>query len=516
MKTLHTLAAALLALIFCLEARAGIELPMIFSNGAVLQRHMPIPVWGWDAPGQDVTVTLDGKSKSAKADDKGFWIVKFEAHEAGGPYTLAIKGSTTAELTDILIGEVWFCSGQSNMVFEMRAASSYKAELASADRPTLRHFKTPAYATHIPALKPLNDPAKPEPVWTSCSPQTLSAFSAVAFHFAKDIQANQNVPVGIINSSWGGTIIEAWISRPTLQTIPTLNSIHKRRIKTQEDALANPQPATQPAKGPNPNTTAVLYNGMVAPIVPYAIRGVLWYQGEANSSRYAEYQPLLSALIKDWRADWGQGDFPFLVVQLPNYKKVFWPQMREAQTLAVQATPNTHMAVTIDVGNPAGIHPSNKKDVGARLALAALESVYGQKITGHSPAFTGMKIEGDKAVLTFSNASSGLVTKDGSVPALFEIAGEDPNYLPAQAVISGNTIIVSSPDVKTPKAVRFAWSDVATGFNLYSKEGLPVAPFRTRKDDPATTQPASQSDQTVPSKPVDPASPQRKTKNLSL
>jgi sialate O-acetylesterase len=476
----------LIVIALCAPAYADVTLPPIFSDSAVLQREINVPIWGWDNPGQEVTVTLGAQSKSAKADEKGYWIVKLDPMKAGGPFRLTVKGSSTAECNDILIGDVWFCSGQSNMAYEMKAASSYKAELASADRPTLRQFKVPAYTTYIPSPKPPLDPAKADPQWTLCSAQTLAGFSAVSFHFAKDIQANQNVPVGIINSSWGGTIIQAWTSRPTLQKIPNLHSVTAQQVKNQLAQLANPQsaPTTQPAKPIPPNTASVLYNGMVAPIAPYAIRGAVWYQGESNSNQYQEYQSYLTSLIKDWRATWGQGDFPFLVVQLPNYKKDFWPQMREAQAQAVQETPNADMAVTIDLGNPLGIHPNNKKDVGARLALAALQSVYGQKILGHSPTLDNMKIQGDKVILTFTNAPSGLVTKDGQPPKLFEIAGDEPNYLPANAVISGNSITLTHPDLKSPKAVRFAWSSEAPGFNLFSKDGLPVAPFRTRKDAP--------------------------------
>jgi sialate O-acetylesterase len=514
------LLAAILA--FSTQAHAAVTLPAVISSGAVLQRQMPIPIWGWDNPGQEITVTLEGQTQSTKADANGFWLLKLPAREAGGPYALTIKGSTTADLTDILIGEVWFCSGQSNMAWQMRQTSHLNDELPTANRPTLRTLNVPVnkrtapYPREWASKYPLEGKSK-SPAWTPCTPESLPNFSGVAFHFGKNIQTELNVPVGLINSSLGGSLIEAWLSKPSLESNPAFKPVidrqqeaiegYKVRLDTYNKLTAKTKsaptapttaPASQPAtkalvKPIHPDDTyaapAALYNSMVVAVAPYAIRGVIWYQGESNSTRPTEYQALLTGLITDWRKTWSQNDFPFLVVQLPNYKAETWPYIREAQSKAVQSLPNADYAVTIDLGLDSNIHPPNKRDVGARLALIALKNTYAKSILDRGPTLASSKIDGDKAILTFENTGSGLVTKDAKPPALFELAGPDGNYAPALAAISGNTITLTSDKVKNPKTVRFAWSATAPGFNLFNKDGLPAAPFRT-DDKPVPTPPA--------------------------
>ncbi len=495
------------------QARAAVTLPAVISSGAVLQRQMPIPFWGWDEPGQEVTVTLDGQTQSTKADDKGFWMVKFPAREAGGPYALTIKGSTNAELNDILVGEVWFCSGQSNMAWKMKDTSNIKEEKAIARFPNLRTLNFPVNnfrrpnPLHGASKYPLKDGKLSGPAWTASSPETIEEFSGVAYFFAKNIQTDLNVPIGIINSSLGGSRIQAWLSAGGSEFSPVfkedlqrekiaietydreMEEYNKKNPKGKKPAPAASQPAaTQPpARQPIPGTRltagspSALFNAMVVPVAPYAIRGVLWYQGEANAGKPETYQSYLSALIRDWRVVWGQGDFPFIVVQLPNYKEESWPYLREAQYLAVKETPNAQIAVTIDIG-ARGIHPTNKRPCGDRLALIALESVYKKEVSSKSPIFAFAKIEGEKAIVKFANASKGLVTKDGKPPALFELAGPDGVYARAAAQIESDTVILTSDKVKNPQTVRFAWSAMAEGFNLYNKEGLPAMPFRTDQE----------------------------------
>lgn len=517
-KTLRTL-LTIAALALAAPAYADVVLTPILSSNAVLQRELPIPVWGWDKPGQEVSVTLDGQTKTAKADDKGFWIVKLDPKKAGGPYDMTVKGSTTVESQNLLIGEVWFCSGQSNMEWPLKNTTNAQEEAKTADRPTLRTINIPNTKTNNPrtnewiSTKPeLNPTFK----WEVCTPQSAPGFSGVAYYFGKELNSELNVPIGLINSSWGGTYIEAWISKAGLESVPSLKPIFDRhqasrdayptalanyekavqKIKDDAALKASTQPAStqpaaplkfppKPAEPTGPNAPTVLYNGMVFPVINFPIRGAIWYQGEANAQRFAEYQTLLPTLIKDWRAAWGLGDFPFLVVQLPNYNAPTWAYMREAQANGVQSVPNADYAVTIDVGTNGDIHPKNKKDPGFRLARIALKNVYGKKdIVDRGPTYAGLKIQGAQAIVSFDNVGGGLVTKDGKAPTYFEIAGDDSNFVPAEAVIKNSTIILTSPKVPAPVYARFAWSAAINGFNLYNKEGFPAAPFRSENRPP--------------------------------
>jgi len=495
--------------LFCLGAvaAADVKLPGVFGDHMVLQRGMPVPVWGWADPAETVTVTLAGQSKTATADGEGKWSVKLDAMKAGGPHELKAQGKTGAvQLTDVLVGEVWLGSGQSNMEMTVGGVMNKEAEIASADQPKIRML-TVAKKT---AMEPQDNSGGQ---WRPCSPETVAGFSAAAYFFGRELHKQLDVPVGLINSSWGGTPIEAWTSAAAHEAVPELQSRIddlKRRTasydaekaksryekqlaewkKAAAQAKAQGKPAAgkpQPpqAPGQSPNNPATLYNGMIAPLAPYAIRGAIWYQGESNAGQAALYGLQLKVMIRDWRKLWNEGDFAFLFVQLPNFmapqkepvENGGWPTIRE-QMLQTLALPETGMAVTIDVGDAGDIHPKNKQDVGKRLAQWALAKTYGKDVLACGPLYKSMRREGDKIVLQFAYADGGLAARDGEKLKGFAIAGEDKKFVWAEARIEGGTVIVSSPQVGSPAAVRYAWANNPE-CNLVNKAGLPASPFRT-------------------------------------
>ena len=490
---------------------AEVTLPHVIGSNMVLQRNMQAPIWGWAAPGEEVTITLSAEAEgvepisttTAVADAEGNWQVKLPAMAAGGPYTLRIKGSNTLELTNVLFGEVWVCSGQSNMQWSVNASKDNEAEIAAAMYPKIRLF----YIPRVPSGLLQKDVAAD---WYETTPETISNFSAVAYYFGRKLYKNLDVPIGLINTSWGGTRIEPWTPPVGLAGVPALAAINKEvediqtnyraQLPEKMDAIEAWIAETRKALETDvqlrqmPNNThplahqqrpTALYNGMVHPIVPYAIRGALWYQGESNLRDGMLYHEKMKALINGWREVWGQGDFPFYFVQLApfnyggrNASPFFLPQIWEAQTTTL-ALPNTGMAVTTDIGNLRDIHPRNKQDVGRRLALWALAKDYGRDdVTYSGPLYKSMAVEGDTIRLTFNHIGSGLTSRDEEPLTWFQIAGEDKEFVEAKATIDGDTVIVSSDAIANPVAVRFGWHQSAEP-NFMNKEELPASPFRT-------------------------------------
>ncbi len=472
------------------------RLPGILSSHMVLQRDKPIHVWGWSAPGEKVSVEMHGARRDATGDNLGNWSVFLPPESAGGPYQLNIAAANKIVLDDVLIGDVWFASGQSNMEmplkgFDGAVLKNSADEIAHANQPQIRLLHIPNKAADFPLP---NSPAS----WTVCSPETAADFSAVAYFFGRELNAHEHVPIGLIDSSWGGTVAEAWVSLQSIAADAALMPVFATRAAMMQeqaeaaeivaserrqdaaDRKAGRTPKNHPWR-PDPASwaPAALYNGMVAPAVPYAVKGVIWYQGESNSRpAFAPmYSRIFQALIADWRARWHEGDFPFLFVQIANFKSgphEAWPAIREAQRRSLSVA-NTAMAVTIDVGDPDNVHPADKQTVGARLALAARALAYGESVEYSGPLFRQAVPEGDGMRVWFDHASDGLVAKGGDLQG-FEIAGDDGRFVPATARVDGKTVVVSGAGVAGAKYVRYGWAN-APVVNLFNGAGLPASPF---------------------------------------
>ena len=643
------------SLVLLLASSARAELPFLhplFTDHMVLQRGMENPVWGWTQPGATVTVTLQGKTVTATAGEDGKWLAKLPPLVTGGPWQLDVTGpQQRVEVKDVLVGEVWICSGQSNMEWPVAASNEPEKEIKAATHPRLRLFSVPKKIAGEPQ-------AIVDARWQLCTPETVGSFSAVGYYFGRELRTRLNVPVGLIHSSWGGTIAEAWVSAEALRGMedfaPAVDATQKQfadfkqqgasfnellakwwtdndpgskdganwagvdvpaddwkpmtlpanwenaglpdfdgivwfrkqfeipaelagktanlelgAIDDRDDSYLNGQrvggmevwnaqrsyaaPAgllkagqnviairvldtggggglTGPAEqlrvvvpkqdgvaedvviplsgewqyrvgaalgsltpfpqqlGTNPNLVTVLYNGMIAPLVPYGVRGAIWYQGESNAGRAMQYRKLLPTLIQDWRTRFRPDGFAFHIVQLANFLEAQkdpvqsgWAELREAQALTAQNDPQVGLAVITDIGDAADIHPRNKQDVGKRLALQALAITYGQQgIVAAGPEFAGMQVADGKAVLKFNSIGGGLKARDGELKG-FAIAGADKKFVWAKAEIAGETVIVSSPEVPEPVAVRYNWANNPIG-NLFNAENLPAAPFRTDVD----------------------------------
>ncbi len=622
----------------------------LFTDHVVLQRDVPTPVWGWAEPGQRVKVALAGQSVETTADARGKWMARLGPYPAGGPHVLAVSGPKAVEIKDVLVGDVWLCSGQSNMEWPLKGAVNPEAEVAAAGYPRLRLFQVPKRT----ALEP---ESTVEAKWDVCTPATAPGFSAVGYFFGRDLGRDLNVPIGLINSSWGGTVAEAWTSAPSLgplgdfdkalaqvraskaeagqppvrldramaawwkrndpgtsdqpgwadpkfdaaawktmdlpgnweeRGLPDFDGIAwfrknfdlpeawdgkdltlalgpiddldttylngvevghtdawatTRRYKVpagvakagrnviairvldrqgqggfggekgdmklapagDEQAgpialagpwsfkvAANASDLSSPpeAQGENPNRASVLYNGMIAPLAPFPIKGAIWYQGEGNAGRPAQYRRLLPTLIRDWRAAFAVGDFPFLIVQLANYLDrnpqpvdSSWAELREAQFLTTRALPNVAVALAIDIGEAKDIHPRNKQEVGRRLALGALAMAYGKDVESSGPVYKAAEPKGRALKLTFDHLGGGLVAKGGGKLEGFAVAGEDGKFAWADAAIEGDAVVVSAPGVEKPLKVRYAWAN-NPACNLYNQAGLPAVPFRTDAPEP--------------------------------
>ncbi|NML67882.1 sialate O-acetylesterase [Hymenobacter sp. RP-2-7] len=478
MKTTLALALAA-ALASPLGARATVRLPALVGDHLVLQRNVPVPVWGWAAPGEQVTVTFRGHSYSATPAAGGRWQVMLPAMPAGGPYTMTIQGQNTLTVQDILVGDVWLASGQSNMELPLRDPNAPKPgayplpliaeqEVAAANYPQIRQFTVKKTVAYQPQAE--NEGYS----WQECSPATAGSFSAVGYFFARDLYQRYQVPIGLISSPWGGTPAEAWVSPEVLAQLPD--------FKDKVASLAAPATPDKNAQ----NTPTVLYNGMIAPLLPYALKGIIWYQGESNVDRAAQYRTLFPALIRDWRQRFGQPALPFLFVQLANFTKETplpaksdWAELREAQAQAL-ALPHTGMAVAIDLGEGADIHPANKQDVGHRLALVARQVAYGdQQVVAAGPTYQSMRVANGQVHVKFANASAGLQLRTGTTTLTgFAVAGADHQFHWASGTLAGAEVVLTCAAVPAPVAVRYDWANNPTG-NLYNREGLPAAPFRT-------------------------------------
>jgi sialate O-acetylesterase len=485
------------------NAFADVTLAPLFRDGAILQRDQPIVIWGTAAAAEKVYVKFRNQNDSVITAADGRWKLTLKPEKAtlvGSE--LVATGANTVVVRDVLVGDVWLCSGQSNMVFSVKASADGEREMATADFPLIRHFKLPS----VVAEKPADEVAG---TWVPCSPSTVAGFSAVAYFFARDLHKKLGVPIGIVNSSWGGTQIEAWISEPALRADPAASEIfsrwekrladHPQKLTAHAEAVAKieAQKAADktagkkakrvvPAKPEGPGSRWLpggLYNAMIAPLVPYTFRGVLWYQGEANAARHSEYASLFTGMIKQWRAAFEQ-PLPFYFVQLANFENAAgnkgdtWAYQREAQARAL-ALPDTAMAVTIDVGEPKDIHPRNKQDVGQRLAFHARKHLFGEKIESDGPMFVSAKREGAEMRVAFTHADELKLhpaKTDGRIS--FEIAGADRKFVPATARVEGDTLVVTAPNIAEPVAVRYAWKN-SPDARLFNGAGLPAAPFRS-------------------------------------
>lgn len=532
---------------------AGVKLPQIFSDHVILQRDVAVPVWGWADAGEKVTVTFAGQTKSATADEKGKWLVKLDSLPASAePRELVVTGKdSTVKISDVLVGDVWLAGGQSNMGFPLNSAHNAAEVLPQAQDSQLRFFLVKTKTAAEPQADGVGK-------WAATTPDTAKGFSGVAYFFAQEIRRDQKVPVAVLQAPWGGTDIETWISLaglkqnpPLTKTVdrwdkavadyqkvqanPGLVTAYENDLKQWQKEVApaynavlkkynddkaagkavgskpqpsrpeptNPDPMGMPSPSRRPSTPTVNFNAMIAPLVPFAIRGAIWYQGENNGGRGLEYRELFPRLIADWRNQWkksggaAEGEFPFLFVQLPcngadttPVAESGWPWLREAQLLTLKV-PRTGMAITIDVGDPGNVHPADKIDVGRRLALLAKKMVYGENVVASGPLFQNFKIEaGGKIRVRFTETGSGLTIgqqpwcaagvkpfpKDRLIG--FYLAGDDKKWVEADASIDGDSVVVSSAQVPQPVAVRYGWAN-SPRCNLYNQEGLPASPFRT-------------------------------------
>ena len=470
----------------------------------VIQRDLPVHVWGKAAPGEQVSVTFRGESQVATANPLGRWSVYLKPGAAGGPFDMTVKGMAAGgsggateapiEIHDILIGDVWVASGQSNMEFPLERAATAAADLSHADIPRVRLLIVKKRAVDYPQDDVDTDG------WAASSPETAKDFSAVAWYFGREIEQKEHVPVGVIDSTWGGTVAESWVRLTALGEDPRISGLFVSRGKMldkaadseaeikdqkrqQDEAKAAGKPIPQFPWHPALESwgPGLLWNGMIAPLAPLPIRGVIWYQGESNSAleRYPIYDRIMRALIEDWRREWGVGAFPFLYVQISNFKSTpleDWAGLRQQQveTLGLR---NTAMAVTIDIGNPDDVHPTDKVDVGHRLALAARHLSYGEAVNYWGPMFRQGTAEGGSIRAWFDHAQ-GLTAKGGEVTG-FEVAGADGKFSPATAKIDGETVVASSPQVPAPVYVRYGWAN-SPQCDLFNGEGLPASPFTSR------------------------------------
>ncbi len=507
-----------LSALLCLveNSLADLRLNPLFSDHAVLQQDSAVPVWGTAEPDEKVTVQFGSQTKTAEAGKQGRWMVVLDhlATNRDGEELVVSSGEEKLVVKDILVGEVWVGSGQSNMGQTVNRSSDFEAmmkEIEAGNAPNVRLFKVPVNGADEPA-------ETVRAAWALPDQQAVSSFSATAYYFARKLARDRKIPVGIIQSANGGTNANSWINSDTLKNdeiaqttrdlyaqslavYPAAKKRYEKALQTWKEkkeaarksgakfADRSPRPPMGPDSVKRP---AGHYNAMVAPLQPYAIRGVVWYQGEANSRmpHYPEYKDLMLALVEDWRADWAdssrglvpRNDFPFYLVQLPNFAggdAEGWPRIREQMHDFWKEGKNTGMVVTLDVGDPNDIHPTNKRPVGERLAGFARANTYGEDIVYSGPVFTGLKIDGNRAIVSFDHSGGGLASLDGEALKYFQVAHEKGKFFPATAQISGSDVIVTSSEVTEPRAVRYAWSNNPENPNFGNKEKLPAAPFRT-------------------------------------
>jgi sialate O-acetylesterase len=478
-QKLSRLFALALLVVFASTASAAVTLSPLFSDHMVLQRDAEVPIWGKASPGEKVSVTFADKTAEATADEKGEWMAKLPPLKLGDATSLTVKGADDSKvvLEDVLVGDVWICSGQSNMGFLTHSATNAAEEATNAKYPNIRFFKVPNVTAAHPtsALKG---------AWQVCSPETAPKFSAVAYFFGRDVHKREEIPIGLIENAWGGMPVESFMSDEAIKSDPDFKPLLERKAAAATTPAVGPSGKKRPADAPQ--WASNIYNSMVYPLLPYAVKGTIWYQGESNAGRAEQYRKLFPAMIRDWRTQFKQ-DFPFLFVQLANYSQKqprpeqpadsAWAELREAQTMALTALPKTGMAVTIDIGESEDIHPKNKQDVGKRLALAAHKIAYGKDdVETSGPIYQSMRVDGKTIRVKFEHAK-GMKFKDGAAKG-FAIAGEDQKFVWADAKIEGDEVIVSAEGVEKPLAVRYAWADDPQ-ISLFNADGLPASPFRT-------------------------------------
>ncbi len=506
---------------FPLKTTAKVEVTSLFTDNMVLQQGKELAFWGTASPGEQVSVSIMGKITKSAADQNGSWKVKFPKLKASStPMDIIIQGQNTITIKNVLVGEVWLCSGQSNMDMTVAKEDRYwcgvnneAEEVAAANYPNVRVFD-------VDFAPSMEIKANARGKWEICSPKTVGHLSAAAYFFAREITNRYKVPVGLITTAFGASTAEAWVSQSALEKYPNIRFLLDNYSKKLEAFYADSAVtiakfrddikkfrgdmaafrasggdvnAKMPKAPKNPDIRSdqhnpyVLYNGMVAPLIPYTIKGALWYQGESNYPSCDQYDQIMEALIADWRERWGQGNFPFIYVQLANYQDVITLPVKDDPMVSVRngqlknlSVANTAMAVAIDNADPSdygNVHPKNKQEIGRRLAAAARAIAYKEKIEYMGPIFKGMKVDGNKIALTFSHTGSGLKA-NGDVLKGFAISGADKNWVHGEAKIVGNKVVVSSPEIQKPMYIRYAWARNPI-CNLYNNEGFPASPFRT-------------------------------------
>lgn len=509
---LPTLLFLCLNLLLCSILKAETKTPAIIGSNMVLQQNHKNPIWGWDDPGQRVEIDLDGQSHITQADENGYWKVRLAALKASNsPKSMTIKGSSTLRYENILVGEVWLCSGQSNMGWSLGQADDKDIESLGANFPNLRLISVPQVGTQEPQSDFKGQ-------WEETTPETAIAFSAVGYLFGKRLRQILGVPIGLIDNAWGGSACEAWIPRDRLEKLEVarpyveqwkkneqnydfaeIQKAYDEKLLTWEKKATAARKAGEPLPGARPrpprnqmtgqHRPANLYNGVLNPIIGYGIRGAIWYQGESNANRAHAYREIFPLMIQSWRDAWGQGDFSFYWVQLADFQSERdepisenWPELREAQTFTLDRLENVGEAVIIDVGEGRDIHPRNKQTVANRLLRHALAKDYGMDIPHQSPRYANMKIQGNKAVIDFAQVGDGLYCFDRKEPVGFAVCGADEKFVWAKARLLGkDKVEVWSEEIQNPVAVRYAWMNNPV-CNLYRKDGsvtLPVTPFRT-------------------------------------
>jgi sialate O-acetylesterase len=504
MRFTTLLRSTLLVIVTLGTLRAEVTLAPIFSDHAVLQRGKPIPIWGWADPGEKITVKFVGNTQRTQGGSDGKWRVDLPALEADAKgQNLSVSGSNEIELHDILIGDVWLCGGQSNMEWTVQNSRDAQQEIAAADFPLIRHLKVTKRIANDPITTLSGE-------WTICTPDTAGDYTAVGYFFARRLHADLSVPIGLLNSNWGGTPVEAWLP-PEVLTDPAMavavashqakinqgilaqNTAYRDQLEAWETSKAaaatnnesfDQQPPRMPWQ-PGPFKTAtVLYNGMIEPLIPYALAGFIWYQGEGNAGQPETYHDMFAALITSWRNKFQQPDAPFYWAQLASWdsgggESLDWPLLREAQHQTL-ALPHTGQAILTDIGEAFDIHPRNKQDVGDRLARVALAEHYGHDVVARGPSYRSTSYRGSEITITFDHAP-GLTTSDGQAPREFEIAGVGGVFHPAAAALSDHQVTLTSEAVPAPRNVRYAWHRWIEP-NLQNAAGLPAEPFRTDVD----------------------------------
>jgi sialate O-acetylesterase len=528
---MRLLATGLATLAAAVPALADVKPHPVFTDHMVLQRDVPAVVWGKADPGEEVTVTAGDAKGTAKADDKGMWKVSLPAQKAGTGVTLTIAGKNTVTLKNVAYGDIWICSGQSNMEWSLRQLTRDEQGLKvarEAKHPMIRLFNvkkrpsgTPEYDIPVESQKRKLDDKEYDfklGTWSECTPESAYDFSAVGYFFGRDIQKSQNVPIGLIACNWGGTPAEAWTSKEALNANPLLAYYHERfdqAVKNYDEAKAEKayqeafakwkvavekakeekkplprQPVKQGLPAKNQNSPSTLYNGMLHPLLPMAIKGAIWYQGESNAGRAQEYYTLFPTMIEDWRKRFNQ-PVPFFAVQLAPFRasgndKVEYAELRDSQWQTTKRMKDVGVAIITDVGEETDIHPQQKEPVGRRLALCARAMVYGEKVEYRGPEYKSHTVMGSKVTLSFAYAD-GLMAKGGDL-AGFQVCGEDQKFVTAKAVIEGGNVVVTADGIDKPVAVRYGWVNFAKPtLNLFNKHDLPAVPFRTDAF-PLTTQ----------------------------